>query len=125
MAQLVKHPTLGFASGHDLGLLSSSFALGSVLTARSLVGILSLSLSLPLHMQELKFLASWMFTYFHFSFWELWREENSFLFVVVEVMKSETNTWRQEVVRTWGGGHRDFPLSLCVQSASLHDFNVI
>ena len=48
MAQLVKHPTLGFSSGHDLKYMNLSPLLGSVLTVQSLLGILSPSLSLPL-----------------------------------------------------------------------------
>ena len=46
VAQSVKCPSLGFSSGHDLTVLSSSPMSGSVLTGRSLLGILSLSLSL-------------------------------------------------------------------------------
>ena len=45
-AQLVKHPTLDFSSGHDLAVMGSSPAPGSVLTARSLLGIVSLPLFL-------------------------------------------------------------------------------
>ena len=40
VAQLVKHPTLDFGSGHDLSVVGSC-------SARSLLGILSLSLFLP------------------------------------------------------------------------------
>ena len=46
VAQLVKGPTLDFGSGHDLMFVSLSPVLGSVLTVWSLLGILSLSLSL-------------------------------------------------------------------------------
>ena len=42
MAQSVKHPTLDFGSGHDLMVVGSSPASGSVLTVWSLLGILSL-----------------------------------------------------------------------------------
>ena len=42
MAQLVEHPTLGFGSGHDLMVREFEPAL----TLQSLLGILSLSLSL-------------------------------------------------------------------------------
>ena len=45
--QSVKHPTLSFGSGHDLMVVSLSPASGSGLTALSLLGILSLSLSAP------------------------------------------------------------------------------
>ena len=46
-ARSVKHPTLGFGAGGDpRGSVSSSPASGSVLTAWSLLGILSFSLSL-------------------------------------------------------------------------------
>ena len=49
MAQSVKYPTLDFGSGHDLTKgLRSSPALGSVLTAWSLLEVLSLPPSLPL-----------------------------------------------------------------------------
>ena len=44
-APSVKSPALGFGPGHDLTCVSSSPASGSVLTAQSLLGILSLSLS--------------------------------------------------------------------------------
>ena len=43
----VKCPTLDFGSGHDLTILESSPRLGFALTARSLLGILSLPLSAP------------------------------------------------------------------------------
>lgn len=46
MAQLVKLLTLNFGSGRDLRVVGSSRMLGSMLTARSLLGILSLPLSL-------------------------------------------------------------------------------
>ena len=45
MAQLVKHMTLDFGSGHDLMVMGSSPALDSLLTVWSLLGILSPSLS--------------------------------------------------------------------------------
>ena len=35
MAQLVKHPTLGFGSGPDLEVMGLSLALGSMLTTES------------------------------------------------------------------------------------------
>ena len=35
MAQWVKHPTLGFTSGHDLRVMGSSPTLGSVLNGES------------------------------------------------------------------------------------------
>ena len=44
----VKHPTLDFHSGHDLEVRKLSPTSGSVLTVRSLLGILSLSPSVPL-----------------------------------------------------------------------------
>ena len=47
---------LGFGSGHDLMFVRSSYALGSALTVRILLGIQSLPLSLPLpcsHMHSL------------------------------------------------------------------------
>ena len=47
-AQSVKHLTLDFGSGHDLMVVRLRTALGSTLTAWSLLGILSLSLSLCL-----------------------------------------------------------------------------
>ena len=46
MAQSVGDLTLDFGSGHDLRVMGSSPASGSVLPAQSLVGILSVSLSL-------------------------------------------------------------------------------
>ena len=46
MAQSVKRTTLGFGSGRDLVVHEIDPASGSVLMARSLLGILSLSLSL-------------------------------------------------------------------------------
>ena len=46
VAQLVRHPTLDLSSGHDLEHESPTW--GSVLTAWSLLGILSLPFSLPL-----------------------------------------------------------------------------
>ena len=49
VAQLVKRLTLDFGSGHDLTIMRSSPTLGSVLTVRSLLGILFLHLSLLLH----------------------------------------------------------------------------
>ena len=49
MAQLVKHLTLDFGSGHDLLVCELSPASGFVLTMQSLLGILSArSLSLSL-----------------------------------------------------------------------------
>ena len=47
MARSVKRPILGFGSGRDLMVWGSSPALGSVLAAQSLLGILSPSLSAP------------------------------------------------------------------------------
>ena len=47
MAQSVKGRTLDLGSGHDL-TAGLSLSLGSMLTAWSLLGILSLPLSLPL-----------------------------------------------------------------------------
>ena len=47
MAPWVKHLTLGFSSGHDLSL-----NLSSVLTARSLLGTLSLSPPLSLNLSQ-------------------------------------------------------------------------
>ena len=46
VAQLVKHPTLDFRSGYYLMVCWFEPPSGSVLTARSLLGVLSLSLSL-------------------------------------------------------------------------------
>ena len=46
MAQLVKHLSLDFCSGHDVIVLRLSPTLGSALTVQSLLGILSLPLSL-------------------------------------------------------------------------------
>ena len=46
MTQLVKHLTPDFGSGHDLTVCALEAELGSGLTARSLLGIVSLSLSL-------------------------------------------------------------------------------
>ena len=43
--QSVRRPTLGFSSGHDLIFMRSNPASGSVLTALTLLGILSFSLS--------------------------------------------------------------------------------
>ena len=43
--QQAKLPTLDFGSGHDLTSVRSSLSWGSVLTAWSLLGIFSLSLS--------------------------------------------------------------------------------
>ena len=48
MAQSVKYLTRDFGSGHDLTVPEIELELGSMLTAWSLLGILSLSLSLPL-----------------------------------------------------------------------------
>ena len=48
VAQSVKHPSLDFGSGHDLRVHEFEPMLGSVLTAWSLLGILSLPLSAPL-----------------------------------------------------------------------------
>ena len=48
VGQSVKHPTLDFGSGHDLTVHEFKPASGSMLTAQSLLGILSLSLSLSL-----------------------------------------------------------------------------
>ena len=45
MAQLVKRPTLGFSSGHDLTVHEFEPILGSALTVWSLLRILSLPLS--------------------------------------------------------------------------------
>ena len=47
MARSVEWPTLGFGSGHDLTLHETSTVTGSALTAWSLLGILSPSLSAP------------------------------------------------------------------------------
>ena len=47
-AQSVKPPTLDFSSGHDLTIVGWSPTLGPALTVWSLLGILSLPLSLPL-----------------------------------------------------------------------------
>ena len=47
MAQLVKHPTLDFSSGHDLVVCELSLASGFELIVRSLLGILLPSLSAP------------------------------------------------------------------------------
>ena len=41
MAQSVKHPTLNFGSGHDLTVCGTESYIGLVLTAWSLLGILS------------------------------------------------------------------------------------
>ena len=46
MVQLVKCSTLDFGSGHDLGVMGSSLASGSVLSWESAGGSLSLSLFL-------------------------------------------------------------------------------
>ena len=46
VTQPVKRPTLGFGSGHDFSVCEFDPELGLVLTARSLLGILSLPLSL-------------------------------------------------------------------------------
>ena len=46
MAQSVKHVTLDFSSGHGLVVLGIKPLVGLVLTAQSLLGILSLLLSL-------------------------------------------------------------------------------
>ena len=48
VAQSVKHPTLDFSSGHDLMVVRSSPASGSALTTQSLLGVVSLPISLPL-----------------------------------------------------------------------------
>ena len=48
MAQLVKHPTLDLAQVMILWFVGSSPTLGSALSARNLLEILSLSLSLSL-----------------------------------------------------------------------------
>ena len=48
VAQSVKHLTLEFSSGHDLMVMGLSPASGCELTAQSLLGSLSLPLSLPL-----------------------------------------------------------------------------
>ena len=45
VAQLVERPTLGFGSGHDLMVYGLNSTLGSALTALSLLGVLSLPLS--------------------------------------------------------------------------------
>ena len=47
VAQLVEHQTLGFGSGHDLTAPEFEPHWSSALTARSLPGILSPSLSAP------------------------------------------------------------------------------
>ena len=47
MAQSVKCPTLDFCSGHDLMVCEIETYKGSVLAASSLLGIVSLPLSLP------------------------------------------------------------------------------
>ena len=46
MAQLVKHPTLDLGSGHDLTVCELSPVSGSALRVWTLLGILSLPLSL-------------------------------------------------------------------------------
>ena len=46
MAQSVERPTLDFGSGHDLLVMRLSPVSGSELTAQTLLGILSLSLTL-------------------------------------------------------------------------------
>ena len=46
MAQSVRHLTLDFSSGHDLTVCEFTPLIGLLLTARSLLGILSLPLSL-------------------------------------------------------------------------------
>ena len=51
VAQSVKWPTLGFGSGHDLRVLSSSPTLASNLSRESVILSLSLPLSLSLHPQ--------------------------------------------------------------------------
>ena len=56
MVQLVEHLTLDFGSGHDLKGMGLSPVSGSVLIAQSLLGILSLPLSLPLPIKK-KFLS--------------------------------------------------------------------
>ena len=48
VARLVKHPTLGFDSGHDLKVLGSSPEWGSLLSDESACDSLSLSLSFSL-----------------------------------------------------------------------------
>ena len=57
MAQLVKCPTLGFGSGHDLRVMGSSLEPGSLLSGESAQDSLSLtlplSLSLPACMHSL------------------------------------------------------------------------
>jgi len=45
VAQLIGHPTLGFSSGHDLGVMGSSPSSGSTLSAQSL--LVPLPLLLP------------------------------------------------------------------------------
>ena len=52
-AQSVQLPTLDFGSGHDPRVMGSSPALGSALTVQSLLGMLSLSLSLSLSVPPL------------------------------------------------------------------------
>ena len=55
VAQSVEHPTLDFGSGHDLMVHEfESPASGSVLTVRSVLGILSLPLSAPFPALSLK-----------------------------------------------------------------------
>ena len=48
VAQSVKHPTLGFGSGHGLMVNEIEHQIGLYIDSRSLLGILSLFLSLPL-----------------------------------------------------------------------------
>ena len=48
VAQLVKHLTLDFGSSYNVTVLGLSPTSGSVLTVRSLIGILSLPLCVPL-----------------------------------------------------------------------------
>ena len=48
MAQSVEGPTLDFGSGHDVTVCGFEPHMGSVLTAQSLLGILSLCPSLSL-----------------------------------------------------------------------------
>ena len=54
MAQLVKRPTLDFGSGHDLMVHGFKPCLSPVLSVQSLLGVLSLSLSLSLPQNKRK-----------------------------------------------------------------------
>ena len=50
VAQSVKHPTLGFSSGHDLTVSEFDPVLGAALAVQRLLGIFSLPLSAPLQL---------------------------------------------------------------------------